>query len=185
MQAQASLVAEVLRAATYAAQKHMGQRRKGADEAPYINHPLAVASLLANEAGIEDQAALQAALLHDVLEDTPTTPLELAAAFGDEVARVVAEVTDDKSVAKEERKRVQVLNAAGRSPAAAWVKAADKTCNLREVLSSPPPWPLDRKLVYFDQANDVVSLLPHLPQRLRDAFDATYARRMELQTEGL
>jgi guanosine-3',5'-bis(diphosphate) 3'-pyrophosphohydrolase len=186
MQVQVSVVAEVLRAATYAADKHRrGPHRKGAGNAPYINHPLAVASLLANEAGVRDVVTLQAALLHDVVEETGTPLWELRAAFGDAVADVVAEVTDNKQLDKAERKRLQVENAPGKSTAAALVKAADKTCNLREILCSPPPWPVERKLEYFEHAYAVVSRLPLLPQPLRDAFDAVYVRRIELSGEPL
>src|SRR3954451_4618933 len=112
MTANASIASEILKAAAYAADKHrFGKPRKGADAAPYINHPLAVANLLASEAAIEDLVVLQAALLHDVVEDTPTPLSELALVFGEEVAGVVAEVTDDKSLPKDERKRLQVVNA--------------------------------------------------------------------------
>lgn len=175
-------LSRLLKAATYAADKHrLGPPRKGADGAPYINHPLAVASLLANEAGIDDPAVLQAALLHDVVEDTATPMAELEAVFGGEVAALVQEVTDDKRLCSAERKRLQVVTAPGKSRGAAWIKAADKTCNLREIVASPPPWEPERKLAYFDHAADVVRRLPHLPARLRELFEAAYAARASLQ----
>ena len=93
-----SPVAIVLAAAAFAAHKHRDQRRKGADASPYINHPIAVANVLANEAGIADPTILAAALLHDTIEDTATTPQELESEFGATIAAVVAEVTDDKSL---------------------------------------------------------------------------------------
>jgi GTP diphosphokinase / guanosine-3',5'-bis(diphosphate) 3'-diphosphatase len=169
---------EILRAATYAAEKHSrGAPRKGKDAAPYINHPIAVANLLASEAHIEDVVVLQAALLHDVVEDTPTPISELEARFGPAVAGVVQEVTDDKSLTYEERKRLQVVNAASKSARAAWLKAADKTCNLREIVSAPPPWELERKLAYFEHAAQVVRNLVHLTPRLRELFEEAYALR--------
>ena len=127
---------ELLRPAAYAAARHrFTPPRKGADAAPYINHPLAVADFLAREAGIDDLVVLQAALLHDVLEDTPTAVAELLDRFGAEVTAIVQEVTDDKSLPQPERKRLQVANAPRKSKGAAWVKLADKCCNLREVIA--------------------------------------------------
>src|SRR5687768_13721156 len=89
-----SPVATLLRAAAFAALKHRDQRRKGQGATPYINHPLAVANVLANEARINDPVVLAAALLHDTVEDTETTHDELVAEFGVAIAGVVAEVTD-------------------------------------------------------------------------------------------
>lgn len=177
---------ELLRAAAYAAQKHrLGPHRKGADAAPYINHPIAVANLLASAAGVEDVAVLQAALLHDVVEDTGTPLAEVQEQFGAAVAGLVDEVSDDKSLPPEERKRLQVTNAAKKSPGAAWIKVADKTCNLCEIVSAPPPWDLARKLAYFDHAAEVVRQLPHLPVQLRNLFEEAYARRSRLQESDL
>jgi guanosine-3',5'-bis(diphosphate) 3'-pyrophosphohydrolase len=181
MTAHESACSELLRAAAYAAEKHrLGAPRKGKDAAPYINHPITVANLLASEAGIDDVAVLQAALLHDVVEDTPTPNAELELQFGAVVAGIVHEVTDDKSLPKQERKRLQVVNATGKSERAAWLKAADKTCNLREILASPPPWDLEVKLAYFEHAAEVVRKLQNLPPRLRELFEEAYALRTQL-----
>ena len=65
--------ANIVKATFFAARKHQNQRRKGVDAAPYINHPLAVAYVLAVEAGIKDETVIIAALLHDTVEDTDTT----------------------------------------------------------------------------------------------------------------
>jgi guanosine-3',5'-bis(diphosphate) 3'-pyrophosphohydrolase len=73
---------EFIRALVFAAAKHREQRRKDAAAAPYINHPIAVANVLANEAGITDPIVLCAALLHDTIEDTKTTAAELEEQFG-------------------------------------------------------------------------------------------------------
>lgn len=178
MNAHFSACSEVLRAAAYAADKHrLGAPRKGKDATPYINHPIAVANLLTSEAQIDDVMVLQAALLHDVVEDTPTPLSELETQFGAAVASLVQEVTDDKSLPKEERKRLQVVKAASKSKGAAWLKAADKTCNLREIAASPPPWELERKLAYFEHAAQVVRGLQHLTPRLRELFEEAYALR--------
>src|SRR5205085_1751160 len=106
-----SICSGILRAVAYAADKHGGQKRKGDAGVPYITHPIAVANLLATDLGIEDLAVLQAALLHDVVEDTGTSAEALAAEFGQEVVGIVLEVTDDKTLDKEVRKQLQVDNA--------------------------------------------------------------------------
>lgn len=162
----------------FAARKHRMQRRKDHAASPYINHPVAVANLLANEAGVDDLATLQAAILHDTIEDTDTTHVELVECFGREVADVVAEVTDDKEIAKHDRKRLQVENAAHKSFRAAMVKIADKTCNLRDVASSPPSdWSQHRKQEYFDWAKNVVDALPDTGVVLRSCFDRAFHAR--------
>src|SRR5947209_16547239 len=97
-------LALLLKALAFAAHKHRDQRRKDAEASPYINHPIALADVLVNEGGVTDIEVLCAALLHDTVEDTATTPAELADVFGPRVSRIVAEVTDDKALAKAERK---------------------------------------------------------------------------------
>jgi len=140
----------ILKAASFAAVKHRDQRRKDAAASPYINHPLELARVLADVGGVTDAATLCAALLHDTIEDTDTTRDELARQFGEEVAALVAEVTDDKSLPKAERKRLQVEHAATISDKAKRVKLADKICNLRDVATSPPSdWSLERRREYF------------------------------------
>jgi guanosine-3',5'-bis(diphosphate) 3'-pyrophosphohydrolase len=128
----------VIAASAFAAHKHRDQRRKGAEASPYINHPIAVTNVLTNEAGITDSTVLVAALLHDTIEDTDTTVEELQAQFGPEVASIVVEVTDDKSLPKQDRKRLQIEHAATLSDQAKLVKLADKICNLRDIGQSPP-----------------------------------------------
>ena len=102
----------IFKALEFAARKHRDQRRKDEPATPYINHPIEVAELLINEADISDSNVLVAAILHDTVEDTETTEQELASIFGAHIAAIVAEVTDDKSLPKEERKRLQIENAA-------------------------------------------------------------------------
>ena len=137
--------AQLLEALSFAADRHRDQRRKGAEASPYINHPIAVAEVLARVGGVSEIAVLQAAVLHDTLEDTNTTREELAARFGETVARIVAEVTDDKSLAKSERKQRQVEHALHLSREAKLVKLGDKICNVRDVLYAPPKkWSAER-----------------------------------------
>ena len=168
----------ILRAAAFAARKHRDQRRKDAEASPYINHPLELARVLAEVGGVTDAATLCAALLHDTLEDTATTPAELTHEFGAEIAALVAEVTDDKSLPKAERKRQQVLHAASISDKAKRVKLADKISNLADVAHAPPPdWSLERRREYFDWAKSVIDRLRGVDAGLEAAFDRAYAAR--------
>jgi guanosine-3',5'-bis(diphosphate) 3'-pyrophosphohydrolase len=135
-----------------------------------------VANVLADEGGVDDITTLVAALLHDTIEDTQTTAEEIVAAFGLETAAVVLEVTDDKRLAKDERKRHQVLRAAESGERAKLVKLADKICNLRDLIGSPPAnWPLERRREYFEWAREVVGQLRAVSPRLAAVFDAAYA----------
>lgn len=149
-------VSKVLEAALFAAEKHRHQRRKDHAATPYINHPLGVAKILC-EAGIEDVDVLVAALLHDTVEDTETTPSELAERFGPRVASLVAEVTDDKSLPKTERKRLQVATAAGKSEGARLIKIADKIANLRDLADHPPAWDDERMEAYRGFSAEVIA----------------------------
>jgi guanosine-3',5'-bis(diphosphate) 3'-pyrophosphohydrolase len=173
-----SQTVHLMEAIAFAADKHRHQRRKDKEASPYINHPIALAHLLATMAGVEDPVVLQAAILHDTIEDTQTTYTELLDRFGKEVADVVAEVTDDKSLPKERRKELQVEHAPHASRAAALVKLADKICNLRDMSAAPPHgWSLQRRQEYFDWAKRVVDGLPPVSDALRAAFAAAYAAR--------
>ena len=168
----------LLDAIAFASEKHANQRRKDADATPYINHPLAVARLLAVEGGIDDVDVLIAAILHDTLEDTQTTPEELKSRFGQRVAAIVEEVTDDKTRPKDIRKQFQIEHAPHKSPEAALVKIADKTLNLRDVADAPPhDWSLERRREYFEWAKQVVDRLSVSGESLRKTFENAYERR--------
>jgi guanosine-3',5'-bis(diphosphate) 3'-pyrophosphohydrolase len=167
-----------VRALAFASRKHSQQRRKDVDASPYINHPIALVSILAVEAEINDCDTLCAALLHDTIEDTDTSVEELVEAFGSSIASLVQEVTDDKRLPKAERKLRQVEHAAHLSPKARPVKLADKIANLRDVADSPPVnWPLARRQEYFDWAKQVVDNIPDPPPSLLSLFIAIYNRR--------
>jgi guanosine-3',5'-bis(diphosphate) 3'-pyrophosphohydrolase len=172
---------ELIRAVHFAADKHRMQRRKDAEASPYINHSIAVAHLLCEEGGVSDLITLQAAILHDTIEDTNTSHDELVRSFGREVADVVLEVTDDKSIPdRVERKRLQLVNAPKKSASAALVKLADKTCNLRDIRATPPAsWSLERKREYFDWAKKVVDALPTVSAPLLTAFNASLEPALE------
>lgn len=171
-------VASIVGALAFAAHKHRDQRRKDGSASPYINHAIALIDVLCNEAGIARVDVLCAALLHDTVEDTETTPEELTAVFGSWIASIVLEVTDDKSLAKLERKRSQVERAARASREARLVKLADKICNLRDVAGNPPVgWDLARRQAYFDWALEVVDRMRGTHAGLEVLFDIAYCQR--------
>jgi GTP diphosphokinase / guanosine-3',5'-bis(diphosphate) 3'-diphosphatase len=166
---------KMIAAIAFAAEKHRHQRRKDADASPYINHPIALANVLANEAGIEDETVLIAAVLHDTIEDTNTSAQELEQRFGQAVADIVREVTDDKSLPKAERKQLQIEHATNASRRAKLVKLADKICNLRDLASSPPAdWSAERKEAYFHWAKAVADQLRGVHPTLERLFDEAY-----------
>ena len=182
-------VAEILRAAHFAARVHATHRRKGDAAEPYVNHVLEVAEILAAHGA--PIAAVVAGLLHDTVEDSdadpvPITPAALEAAFGAEVAGIVVEVTDDKSLPKEVRKGLQVRHAAGASAAAKQVKLADKIANLRTIVASPPAgWNHARRLEYVGWAGRVAAGAKGANPALDALFDATYREAVvRLAEEG-
>ncbi len=170
--------ATLLRAINFAAERHRHQRRKDEQQLPYINHPIAVANLLANSGNITDEDVLIAAVLHDVLEDTETEADEIEAKFGQTVRQYVEEVTDDKSLPKQTRKQLQIEHAVHASDGAKLVKLADKICNIRDMSHSPPEgWPLERRREYFDWAKSVVDALGSINSQLEEIFSREYQKR--------
>lgn len=168
----------LLKALNFAAYKHKDQRRKDAQSSPYINHPIALVNVLCNEGHVTDIEVICAALLHDTVEDTRTTVLELDSEFGEAIRLIVMEVTDDKNLPKHERKRLQIEHASHISDKAKLVKLADKISNLRDVVHAPPSgWSLERRQQYFDWAKAVIDRLRGVHPILEAVFDAAYARR--------
>ncbi len=166
----------LMRALDFAARKHAGQRRKGAVDTPYINHLAEVADLLARATDGRDLVLVLGGLLHDAIEDTDATREEIEEEFGAEVAALVAEVSDDKSLPKAERKRLQIETAAGKSARARMLKLADKTSNVRSVAEDPPVgWELDRRLDYLEWARAVAAGCRGVNGRLEAAFDEAHA----------
>ncbi len=162
-------------AADFAARQHVGQRRKGKNAEPYVNHLTEVAALLAEATGGDDLVLVMGGLLHDTIEDTGATADDLRARFGAEVAALVAEVTDDKNLPQAERKRLQVETTPGKSRRAKLLKIADKTSNLRGLVVSPPAdWTSERLRDYVDWAEAVVRSCRGLNAALDAAFDEAY-----------
>ncbi len=162
----------LLKSIRFAAEKHRDQRRKGVGASPYINHPIEVAETLARS-GITDLVTLQAAILHDTIEDTQTTPEEIEQEFGSEVRKMVEEVTDDKKLPKEDRKRLQIEHAPHISEGARQIKIADKLCNLRDVTHYPPDdWTMERRQEYLAWTERVVAGCRGVNCNLDDMYDA-------------
>ncbi len=160
----------VLRATEFAAEMHRQQQRKDY-VTPYVNHPIEVARMLAEHGA--DLATILAGLLHDVLEDTVATRADVQREFGEDVAALVVEVTDDKSLPKQVRKDLQVKNAPHKSPRAKQIKLADKCSNLRSLVSRPPvDWDHERVQAYFDWADRVVAGLRGVHASLEACYDA-------------
>jgi GTP diphosphokinase / guanosine-3',5'-bis(diphosphate) 3'-diphosphatase len=162
----------VLKAADAAARWHVHQRRKGPAEEPYINHLVEVAMLVAEATGGSDTNLVIAALLHDAIEDSEVPRELIAETFGDDVASIVVEVTDDKSLPKAARKLKQVETAAMKSPRVKVLRLADKRSNLRALAASPPSdWSVKRRIEYVRWARDVVEGLRGVNPKLEAQFD--------------
>ncbi len=161
----------LLKALQFAAEKHKYQKRKGADRVPYINHPIDVAYHLCCTARITDVKILAAALLHDTIEDTDATAEDIKVLFGEEILKLVLDVTDDKSLAKKERKRLQVEHAGELSPGASLIKLSDKLSNISDIADSPPRgWSRKRKKEYVGWSRAVVDRLREPNKTLENAF---------------
>jgi len=175
----------LLRAASFAAEKHRSQRRKDIDKNPYINHPLEVAALLANQGGVDDVELLVAALLHDTVEDTSATFDEIEQQFGAAIRQLVGEVTDDKNLKKQRRKELQIEHAPGISLRGKQLKLADKICNIRGMDDrSPAGWPVSRKAEYLTWAVAVVAGCRGSNAALEKLFDETIINiRKQLKVE--
>ncbi|MEL6159223.1 MAG: HD domain-containing protein [Cyanobacteria bacterium J06627_32] len=168
---------QFLRALNFAANKHRHQRRKDTGKTPYINHPIAVANILLNEARVTDEVVLISALLHDTVEDTETTFEEIERCFGEAIRDVVAEVTDDKSLPRAVRKQKQIDHAAGLSDRAKLVKLADKISNIRDTADAPPAgWTLARIDEYLEWGKAVIAPIRGTHAQLESLFDQAYTK---------
>ena len=176
---------QILAAARFAAERHAAQRRKGRTAEPYVNHLLEVAELLARTSRELDTNLIVAALLHDTIEDVGVTRAEIAQRFGDDVASLVAEVTDDKSLPKETRKALQIEKAAAKSARAQALGTADKIANMRSIATSPPAnWSFERRVEYVRWARQVVSRYHQIDPCLAAEFEQVSAELQEWEKSG-
>jgi GTP diphosphokinase / guanosine-3',5'-bis(diphosphate) 3'-diphosphatase len=177
MKSELSLLALAYR---FAAFKHSKQRRKGAGNIPYINHPVEVAELLAKYLKSDDTILLIAAILHDTLEDTDTQPNEIEELFGKEVLLIVQEVTDDMTLPKQIRKNKQIEKAPTLSPRAKLIKIADKTCNINDILKTRRYWSNRQKIEYVRWAIEVVEKCRNIEPAVDLEFDKAVERAISV-----
>ncbi len=169
-----SSMSTVLRAAAFAADKHREQKRKGKMERPYVGHCIEVARIIAEIGKVDDVDILAAALLHDTIEDQEIKPEEIRKEFGSATEGMVVEVTDDKSLDRQERRRLQVVNAPHKSPGAKLIKLADKISNVRELGVDPPTdWGRERRLEYYAWGTEVVNALGAVNPQMEELFRTT------------
>ncbi|KAK0095886.1 hypothetical protein PV326_007123 [Microctonus aethiopoides] len=174
------LLSLIVRCSDFAARKHTKQRRLDLEATPYINHPIGVANILTQEGDVTDPVVIVAAILHDTVEDTDTTIEEIEREFGPEVRLVVSEVTDDKTLPKEERKRLQIEHSSHISHEAKQVKLADKIYNLRDLQKSIPiGWTPKRVEEYFNWSKAVIDGCRGTNVKLEKIFDAIIAKQFE------
>jgi hypothetical protein len=179
-------VRRLTRALAFAAEAHRNHRRKGASQEPYINHLIEVLDLVTSVED-SDMDVLIAALLHDVLEDTRTGYDELVATFGERVARIVQENSDDMTLPKPERRRARLAGIGKKSREARLVKLADIISNLRAIVISPPAgWSNDRRLGYLESCRNLVDAGRGSNAEIERIFDDT-AKEVEeaIRTESL
>ena len=164
------------KALSFAAEAHRNQRRKGAAQEPYINHLIEVLDLVVHTTSDADMDTLIAALLHDVVEDTPTDYEDVATNFGERVAEIVRENSDDMSLPKAERRRARIAAMARKSREARIVKMADVISNLRAIAVSPPAgWSAARKLGYLEGCRQLVNAARGTEASIERIFDETAA----------
>jgi len=163
---------QLLNAIQFATEKHKGQFRKGFSKTPFINHPINVADILANNGEADNIILLKAAILHDVLEDTNTKANELIENFGVDVCKLVLECTDNKNLVSEDRKQAQIDCVCKASTNAKKLKLADKISNIKDIIIDPPiGWSIDRRLDYLEWANDVCCQINGVNEKLEQLFN--------------
>lgn len=171
---------QLSKAIVFAAQCHSGQYRKDG-KTPYINHPLEVMNLVVTNVEKPHTDVLIAAVLHDVVEDTNVTSSEIKHMFGAHVAKLVAELTDDKTLSKEERKRIQLSEVHLLSDEGKLLRLCDKICNVYDILYAPPgDWDLIRRMDYLHWSRNVVDKLRGTHKILETRFDELYAAGVKL-----
>jgi len=166
---------KLLEATKYAADNHVGQQRKDPRNIAYINHPISVMEILSNTGGVGDVSVLISAALHDLIEDTIVTYEDIVDRFGKHVADIVQEVSDDKSLPKSVRKKLQIEHASSISIEAKLIKLGDKISNVRDIGEAVPiGWSVENTNNYIEWAKQVVYHLRGINKPLEDLFDKVY-----------
>lgn len=176
-------VEEILQAMQFSAERHRFQTRKNDRKTPYVSHCFEVAYKVMSVGQVRDLTVILASLLHDTLKDTQTTAEEIEKKFGAEVAKVVGELTGNKKISLQEKKRQETINASYRSKPAAIVQLADTLCNTLELLNHPPKgWSRSYIDQYFQWAQTIVDRLPSVNSKLKEAVLFTLNQYWETQT---
>lgn len=160
-------IPRLLQALDFAAERHSAQRRKGPDAAPYVNHLIEVAALVANVGQVEDVEVLIAAVLHDVLEDTPTTADEVSERFGARVCGFVQALSDDKSLPRKRRRELTLQELPAMDALVKIIKLADLSSNIKFL---PSTWSDARKLEYLEWSEHAASICSPECQPLADLY---------------
>lgn len=160
-------IPRLLQALDFAAERHSAQRRKGPDAAPYVNHLIEVATLVANVGQVEDVEVLIAAVLHDVLEDTPTTADEVSERFGPRVCGFVQALSDDKALPRKRRRELTLQELPAMDALVKIIKLADLSSNIKFL---PATWSDARKLEYLEWSEHAASICSPECQALADLY---------------
>ena len=164
----------VSKAAEFAAQRHTGKARKARPDEPYVNHLAEVANILAEVTDGADAELVAAGWLHDTVEDELATIAELTAEFGDRVAALVDEVTDDMSLPQAQRRQKQIVDAPHKSPGAKLIKIADKISNVcARIVPEPSRDQRNELAAYTIWAEQVVAGCRNVNASLDTKFDET------------
>lgn len=161
----------LLDALHYAAIQHRDQRRKADNGAPYVNHLIEVAWLLEAKAGVTDVETLQAAVLHDILEDTDTTPEELAMHFPARTVELVKALSDDKSLPLEARRSAQLEHIEHADKSIQLIKLADLCSNIQHI---PADWSAERVSNYMTWSQQIAALCFPASASLTEAYLSRY-----------
>ncbi len=162
-------------ALAYAAEQHKYQGRGGYDRLPYINHIIKVTQTLIEVGNEQDATTIIAAILHDVVEDSAVTSADIALQFGEDVAAIVQELTDDMHLPYDQRKQLQVDRANKLSLAARKIRITDKASNIIDIFSYPLEWTAKKKRTYANNSIQVVDQIRGTNKALEDYFDEAVA----------
>lgn len=165
------LLSPYFAALAFAAEQHKYQRRGGYEPLPYINHIIKVTAAMIQIGQEEDPEVIQAAILHDVVEDSDIGVQELAKRFGEEVASIVAELTDDMQLPYDRRKALQVERASQLSISARKIRIADKASNIHDIFSYPLDWSTAKKKAYLTNSIIIVDQIRGTHGALEAWFD--------------
>lgn len=161
------MLTDIFRALHFAAERHKDQRRKGPSAEPYINHLLEVAFLLSGTGKELDHEILIAGILHDIIEDTATSPHEVSENFGPRVGQLVQALSDDKALPRAKRKLLVLEHLPHAEDAVKLIKLADLCSNVGVI---PADWAPERVMVYLAWARQAADCCAGVSTALDNLF---------------